>query len=288
MARRQPWVIGALLALAPAATLSAEPSPTTGPTASSSALPPAPPADSVERAPEQVVWLRSGAIVRGQLVDYQPGERIVLQLATGEIRTISWSEISRASFVSSPAVPASASAKPTSSPAPTTAASPSRGPGGVLIGIHPARPTLRLEAKSKLDVTAGWQTQCNAPCGKLIEVEDRTFRIAGPGLRPSNAFHFNADGKTAKLVVSEGTQRAHGWGVGLLISGVVLGLSSGALYGAGRLEDSDPAVIAGLIGLGLGAAAVIGSVPLLARGRTTVREGSGKHVAVGPVPWPTF
>lgn len=286
MPRRQPWGIVALIALVPVASSSAEPAAIQGPAPSGSPLAPAAPADSVERAPEQVVWLRSGAILRGQLVEYQPGERIVLQLATGDVRIISWSDVSRASFVSP-----SAMAPAVSAPAPEAgrpAASARNTAGGVLIGIHPANQALRLESRSKLDLTEAWQTQCTAPCNKRIAVEDRTFRIAGTGLRASNPFQVSADGKTAKLIVSGGTEQAHSWGLGLLLSGTVVGLASGALYGVGRLQDSDPAVIAGLVGMGLGAASVIASVPLLAGGRTTVRNGAGKHVASGSTQWPSY
>lgn len=286
MARRQPWGIAAVIVLVPAAAFTAEPGPSASSAASGSSIPLAPPPDSVERAPEQVVWLRSGGVVRGQLVEYQPRERIVLQLATGEIRTISWSEVSRASFISPSALATPGSAATTSAARPARSAD--KTPDAVRIAIHPANPGLRLESKSRFDVTEGWKTECTAPCEKRIQVEERTFRIAGAGLRPSNAFLVNADGKTAKLSVREGAEQTHSWGLGLLISGAVLGLASGALYGAGHIEDSDPAVIGGLIGLGLGAAAVVGAVPLLARGRTTVRSGSGKLVASEATRWPAF
>jgi len=78
------WLLGALVFM-PAAAATAQPvtGPSPTPPCASSSSPPT--ADSIDSPPEQVVWLRSGAILRGRIVEYAPGERVVLQLATREL-----------------------------------------------------------------------------------------------------------------------------------------------------------------------------------------------------------
>jgi len=118
------WLLGALV-LVPAAAATAPPvtGPSPTPPGASSSSPSA--ADSIDSAPEQVVWLRSGAILRGRIVEYAPGERVVLQLATHELRTVDWSDIARASFVSpSPHAAASSASSPDGLPSAQRSAPP--------------------------------------------------------------------------------------------------------------------------------------------------------------------
>ncbi len=281
------WLLGALV-FVPAAAATAQPvtGPSPTPAGASSSSPPT--ADSIDSAPEQVVWLRSGAILRGRIVEYAPGERVVLQLATRELRTVAWTDIARASFVaSSPQVPASSAPSPGGRQS-AEAPAPSAPTGSVRFRLHPSDMRLRLESKSMLDIAEAWTEQCRAPCDRWVPVEDRSFRVGGDGIPPSNTFRVEEDGKVARLVVRPGSERTLAWGRGTLITGAIVGLASGALYGAGHLEDSDPMRVAGLVGMGLGAVSVLASVPLLMSGRTTVRDSTGRHVARESTRWPTF
>ena len=130
---------GTLAAVASA--FGASPAPDTPSPASSSS---APTLDHSASVPQQLVWLRSGAVVRGQLVEFVPGERVVLQLATGEVRTVMWDEVERASWIDAPPAASTLSAAPaaaSSVPAPPAASA------GVVLHIVSDRPGLWLETR---------------------------------------------------------------------------------------------------------------------------------------------
>jgi len=265
---------------------SSESASASSPSSAAASAPAASSAGVVGASPEQVVWLRSGGVIRGQIVEYDPGHKVVLQLATGEIRTVAWSEVARASWIAEQA------AGTVSSPA-LTAAAPPRRPdllpttGKVMVHILPADGSLWLEDRPRYDASAAWQRSCQAPCDRYVEVEERSLRIGGPLLHPSNAFHVKGDGSVVKLVVRPGLESTHGWGRGLLISGISVELASSLLYGLGRLEDKDGMVIGGIIGMAVGAGMIVGSLPLLGAARTTVRNAEGERVGQA-LRWPTF
>ncbi|MBI5536221.1 MAG: hypothetical protein HY898_26095 [Deltaproteobacteria bacterium] len=266
---------------------------------SSSSLPPASAAPTVSAAvsagsmassPEQVLWLRSGGVLRGQIIEYDPGRRVVLQLATGEVRTVAWSEVARASWITQPTV---ASGSATSRPVPTAPARPDLVPtaGKVMVHIVPPDARLWLEERPRYDASAPWQRTCQAPCDRHIEVDERSLRIGGPELRPSNPFHVKGEGNTIKLVVRPGLESSHSWGRGLLISGISVELASGLVYALGRFEDKDGAVVGGVVGMVVGVGLLVGSLPLLGAGRTTVRNPDGErvgHTQLNATPWPVF
>jgi hypothetical protein len=241
-------------------------------------------------SPEQVLWLRSGGVLRGQIVEYDPGRKVVLQLATGEIRSVAWSEVARASWITQPPVASgSAISRPTAAPParPDLVAT----SGKVMIHIVPSDARLWLEERPRYDARAPWERTCQAPCDRHIDVDERSLRIGGPELRPSNPFHFRGEGNTIKLVVRPGLESTHSWGRGLLISGISVELASGLLYSLGRLEDKDGAVVGGVVGMVLGVGLLVGSLPLLGSGRTTVRNADGERVGqmqLNATPWPAF
>jgi hypothetical protein len=163
--------------------------------------------------------------------------------------------------------------------------------GSVLVRIMPNDQRVWLESRPRHDGSAAWQPVCQAPCDRRVEVEDRSLRIAGQGLRPSNPFHVKGDGDILKLSVRPGSERTHLWGRGLFVSGITLGIASGAVYGLGRVQDSDAAVVGGIIGMAVGGVALLGSLPLLFSGRTTVRNRDGVRVgqaSEGATAWPVF
>jgi hypothetical protein len=244
----------------------------------------------VGSSPEQVLWLRSGAVLRGQIVEYDPGRKVVLQLATGEIRSVAWGDVARASWIT----PTPAAAPSAVTPPPPAA---SRRPdlvdttGKVMIHIVPADSRVWLEERPRYDASAPWKRNCQAPCDRHIDVEERSLRINGPGLHPSNPFHVKGDGSVMKLVVSPGLDSTHNWGRGLLISGIGLEFASGLAYGLGRLEDKDGLVVGGIVGMVLGVGLMAASLPMLGSGRTTVRNPDGDRVGqmqMNATAWPVF
>jgi hypothetical protein len=232
----------------------------------------------IDAAPEQVVWLRSGAVVRGRIVEFEPERKVVLQLPTGEIRTIAWTDVERASWIAT-------SPKPQPTPRTSAIASAASAPpaaGRSVVRIFPKDTRIWLETRPAYDSNSTWTRVCQAPCDRPIEIFERSMRIGGPELRPSNPFRVIGEGNTTRLVVSPGKASTHSLGRGMLVSGVVLALASGALYGIAKLEDRNAIAIAGITGMIASGVLVLGSLPVLNAGRTTVKNAEGVRVGKAP------
>lgn len=226
--------------------------------------------------PQQVVWLRSGAIVRGAIVEFVPDARIVLQLATGEIRDIPWDDVLRTSWVKDAAATpaASTSAPPTALPA--AAPRPAASASGVLIHLAGDRP-LRLEVRPRYG-DGVWVRACDSPCDTMVDVHRKALRVTGPGTRPSNPFFIDAREGEETLDVRGGSAAVHRFGQGSLIAGIGLALAGGLAYGLGRVEDQDAAVVGGVVGMALGGIGIGVALPLLGTSSTIVRNGKGDRV----------
>lgn len=264
---------GTLAAVASA--FGASPAPDTPSPASSSS---APTLDHSASVPQQLVWLRSGAVVRGQLVEFVPGERVVLQLATGEVRTVMWDEVERASWIDAPPAASTLSAAPaaaSSVPAPPAASA------GVVLHIVSDRPGLWLETRPSFQSGADWKRVCTAPCDTPVRVQGQSLRIDGPGIPVSGPFRIDAHSGHETLSVSSGSNSRAAIGRGALIAGVGLALAAGVAYGLGRIEDVDAAATGGLVGMVTGGVLIVGSLPVLAGAKTTVRNSNGDRVARG-------
>lgn len=227
-------------------------------------------------APEQVVWLTSGAIIRGQVVELVPGVRVTLQLATGEIRTVPWSEIARSSFVT-PSAPPPAPAAPPASVAPAAGTPSSAPPAGVLVDLIGDRPGLWIESRRRF-TDDPWTLACRVPCEHPIEVANKSLRINGADIRPSNPFFIDGHGGREVLAVKTGAAQTHAWGQRSLVGGIALGLAGGAAYGLGKVQDSDPAVVGGLVGMIAGGALLALALPLLGASSTHVRNSKGDRI----------
>jgi hypothetical protein len=132
-----------------------------------------------------------------------------------------------------------------------------------------------------------WQRACPLPCNQDLEVEGAEARVTAPGMTTSNAFRIDPGPGVARLAVAGGDANLRRWGITSLIGGLVLGLGGASLYGYGRIEHKEPVVTLGMVSLGLAGAAVIGSLPLLALGSTTVRDAHGRTIARQD-PWLRF
>jgi hypothetical protein len=279
---RRQWLVVVLVvaSLAPMAGAMAQSgAPTPSPTTSSSNAPASSPS-TLTHAPEQVVWLRSGAVVRGAVVEFLPNEAITLELATGEVRRIPWEQVERTGWVDGAAPTAStsslATASATASASASASASAAPSTTGVVIHLLGDRPRLRLEARPRHAGT--WITACEAPCGRTVDVYHKALRVTGPDTRPSNPFFIDAREGEETLDVSAGSDQVHRWGQGALIAGVALALAGGLAYGLGRMEDSDEAVIGGVAAMAIGGVGVAVSLPLIGSSGTTVRNGQGDRV----------
>jgi len=132
-----------------------------------------------------------------------------------------------------------------------------------------------------------WQRACPLPCNQDLEVEGTEARVTAPGMTTSNAFRIDPGPGVARLSVAGGDANLRRWGMTSLIGGLVIGLGGASLYGYGRVEHKQPLITLGLVSLGVAGAAVVGSLPLLALGATTVRDARGRTIA-GREPWLRF
>jgi hypothetical protein len=273
---RRQWLVVVLVvaSMAPMAGAMAQSSASTPSPPPSASSAPAPAPSTLTHSPEQVVWLRSGAVVRGAVVEFLPNEAITLELATGEVRRIPWELVERTSWVDTGVPTASARTPPAPAPAASTASSAS----GVVIHLLGDLPHLRLEARPRH--AGAWVTACEAPCGRAVDVYHKALRVTGPDTRPSNPFFIDAREGEETLDVRAGSDHVHQWGQGALIAGVALALAGGLAYGLGRMEDSDEAVIGGVAAMAIGGVGVAVSLPLIGSSGTTVRNGQGDRVGI--------
>lgn len=220
--------------------------------------------------------------VQGELVEKIPGEKVVLKLATGEVRVIPWSEIV-------PNEP-QASAPPTAPVvAPLALAPPpaSSGATAEIIGDKPGVVLQRLAGQGAgvVFTTRGstavsvdtYEMLCAAPCTANVE-QGQLYRVAGEGVTPSATFGLPA-GHSALSVNAESAGARYGgflmtiFGSSMLGGGaLVLGLEfSGTLLGLGAIFL--------LIGIPLivtsGTTVTTNGVELATRSRQKVRHASG-------------
>jgi len=150
-------------------------------------------------------------------------------------------------------------------------------PAGVEIEIRGSRPGLWLESRRRF-TDDPWTVVCHAPCNRTIDVTNRSLRISGQGVRPSNPFFIDGRGGHEVIVASAGDADVHAWGQRCLIGGIGLGLAGGAAYGLGKVRDSEPAVAGGLVSMVAGGALVALALPLLGASSTRVRNSKGDRV----------
>jgi hypothetical protein len=121
-------VLGCVVQLALAtgahAQAGAHPAPTAAPAAAPATTTAAPAAAASGGA---TVYLKNGGLVRGELIELQPGSVARVKLADGKVRDIPWAEIDRVDDPSLPPAP-----PPDSAPAPTLPA-----PGAPGAGLSP-------------------------------------------------------------------------------------------------------------------------------------------------------
>lgn len=162
-------------------------------------------------------------------------------------------------------------------PAPTPSAS-APSPESALVHLGVDYRGAWLELRSAVD-EGEWRRACAAPCDQRLLVEGMEARVSAPGMATSNTFRIEPGRGTARFKVSGGGATARRWGVIGLVAGGALSLGGFAMYGGGRIGDAQGLETAGLVTLGLGAASVLVSLPLLLSGTTTVRDARGNMIA---------
>lgn len=196
---------------------------------------PAKPAPSTPSAPStppsagtDIIHLKNGGMLRGTIVDAIPGSHARIQLPTGEIAMVQWSEIARIENGARPPTPTpeppSTAWKPPPPPPPTPGPPPITGPT-LLVHIDSPRP-VRLEHYDP--ARSNWDELCNSPCDMQVPVEG-DYRIAGVGVKASNRFAMT--GKAGDRIVIDVNPASKGWfAAGIVGGGVGLLTISVGLY----------------------------------------------------------
>ena len=104
------------------------------------------------------------------------------------------------------------------------------------------------------------------------------LRIHGNGIRPSNSFYIDGQHGHDTLYTRTGNANTHAWGQRSLVAGIATGIAGGLFYGLGKVEDSDGAVVSGLVGMAVGGALIAIALPVLGLSKTTVRNAKGDQV----------
>jgi hypothetical protein len=155
------------------------------------------------------IFLKSGGVVRGSVIEYDPAREVRVKLEDGEVRTI------EASLVASVVV---GTAPPASAPAPS--------------GNAPEAPTapLHVEAPPEVailgrpDENHEWKVVCHAPCDRGLRV-DWQYRAGGPGIKDSASFSLASTGHGVAVAVAPASKT----GFILGIVGLAVGLNVGVV-----------------------------------------------------------
>lgn len=144
-------------------------------------------------------------------------------------------------------------------------------------------PDAWLELRSTVD-DGSWRRVCPMPCEQMVHVAGRDARVTARDMTPSNPFRISPGKGTARFKVSGGSAAWRSNGILTLAIGIPVTLTGMGLWSYGKVDESDGLQTAGLITLGVGAVAILGSLPMLAAGSTRVRNAEGSIIASGPQP----
>lgn len=166
-------------------------------------VPPSGPPSTAPAPAGDVIHLKSGGQIRGTIVDVIPGSHARIQLATGEIATVPWSDIARVESARSPSTPAP--------PPPPPPVAPTAPEARRLVHIEAPR-QVALERQSSNPRV--WIEVCSSPCDKYVSASG-SYRIAGSGVRASRPFMLDAG--TEERVVIDVDPGSKGWFVGGIV-----------------------------------------------------------------------
>ena len=222
-------------------------------------------AQATAGAVQETITLRNGDVYSGRLVERVPGDHLTLQLATGEVKVIPWSEI--------PATPAGPPPpNGTSDRVPPAATRP-----GVFVHLHTENPSVALyrlrstfggyDGDGNEFVGASYARVCLAPCNLRLDPA-RQYQIAGEGVAASNVFDVTSPTGRVDIDVKAGSagrlalgQALTYGGAGLLLAGPISIAANGAFMPPAL--GSDMTVL--WIGVGMtivGAVALAIGIPL--------------------------
>jgi hypothetical protein len=188
---------------------------------------PAPPPAAT--AGRDVVYLKNGGLLRGTLIDVIPNSHARIQLETGEIATVQWSEINRIDHANTTQV--EPPAPPQTTPAAPTPAAPH---ARVLVHIETTNPEVFLLA----DTGHEWERVCSSPCDKWMST-DLNYKLAGPSVRQSKPFFLQGEnGDRVVLDVNTASSGMFALGVvGTVVGSISIGLGA-LVFLVGAVENT--------------------------------------------------
>lgn len=164
---------------------------------------------------------------------------------------------------------------------PAAASKPPRDPDIAVVTLHVTYPGAWLELKD-LMTRGSFERVCSAPCGLPIRVAASEARVTAPDMTASNVFRIDPGSGTARLRIEGGSKSYRDAGLIALSVGIPVTLTGMGILGYGRLKESSTLTTTGIVVLVAGGVAVLGSLPLLAAGKTRVRDGEGRVIASRP------
>ena len=162
---------------------------------------------------QDVIRMKNGGLLRGTIIDAIPGAQARIQLATGEIATVPWEEVSGIEHAGAVAAPSTSTGPALPRPsAPPPSPKPPRSNAIVWVHIE-GSDSAHLEMDRYGDGT--WQTACRSPCDIALPVA-ADYRIAGGMIRKSATFQLHGNhGDHVTITVNGGS-------VGWLVVGIVI------------------------------------------------------------------
>ena len=234
--------------------------------------------------PRYDVITNDGSRYEGQLVERVAGDHVTIKLVTGDVRAFPLADVKADGPIGEPS-------------AGLMGGMPQLVVGGVIAGIplgyhgpdevHVHITNADNEGGRLLHESAsGWETVCALPCTTTIDPKG-SYKIPH-----SDPFQFPTGAKSLDLIADLGSRRTHvGWGVGLIVTGVVAGSTFIPLLFAGVMDGSAgsdggvsaASTTAGWIVVGVASAMIVAGTVLLALPTTsTLTTTDGKRVAKQP------
>jgi hypothetical protein len=244
------------------------------------------------------VVLRDGTLLRGRAAEVVPGQRVTIQLVTGEIRVVPFPDIAS---LAGPAFPPAPGAVPVAPP--------------VMPDQHrmywltpsPGRAPLELRAtRSEQDVSvvtgdaygvvgnryASWSSHlplCQTPCTVYVPPGRFPLLVSQRGFM-ARRYDIDVE-QTGTEVTFRGVKVGQAWGGLFLASYGIIGMLGGVIVGpigltasdssATRAELNDKLMIGGFTTLGIGAAMFIPGVILLHRNKGGIERQRALGLAQG-------
>lgn len=219
--------------------------------------------------------MKNGASVRGELVERVPGEKVVLKLATGEVRVIAWNDIADT------AEPAAQIPKQRVD----------------IQSDHPQTQLQRITGQASGMGYAGgrsvyvafesWENICVAPCTASLD-PNGTYRVDAPGMTPSKNFQLPAPTQQPLKLKIQGGSAAMRIGGAYSLTFGITGLLMGAIFlpiGLAAKSDLSTSSLPstfqtiGLVSLGVGTALTALGIYLVVMSGTDVKTESGRELA---------